>query len=78
MVMNSMEMMLFMMSLISIGALLGICFELLNYRRDIRDHIGYLEEIRTQVTSTVVEHLDKIERIESKVESLDMFINSKR
>lgn len=78
MVMNSFEMMLFIMSLISIGTLIGITFELLNYRREIRDHISYLEEIRTEVVSVIVENQDKIVKLESKVEGHDMVINSRR
>lgn len=78
MVMNSFEMMLFIMSLISIGTLIGITFELLNYRREIRDHISYLEEIRMEVVGVIVENQDKIAKIESKVDGHDMVINARR
>ena len=76
--MDSFEMMLFMMSLISIGALIGICFEILNYRREIRDHIGYLEEIRMDVASTALQYAEKLEKLDAKVETIDMMVNNKR
>jgi len=76
--MNSLEMMLFIMSLVSIGVLIGITFELLNYRREIRDHIEYLEEVRTEVIGTIVKYNDRLDKMESKVEGLDMVVNSRR
>lgn len=75
--MNSFEMMLFIMSLISIGTLIGITFELLNYRRDIRDHIGYIEEVRVEVTTNVVKNIDRLEQMESKIDGLQMVVNNK-
>ena len=75
---TSFVMLLFVICLITVGFLSGIMFEILNYRREIRSHVKYLSEIRDNVNSTIDENDSRLSGIESKVEMLDMFINSKR
>lgn len=62
-------------SLIS-GLLLGIFYEISNYRRDIKETKDFVDAARNEIREHGKVTLDKIGELQQKVEHLDMYINS--
>lgn len=60
------------------GSVFGIYYELMNYRRNIKDTIDYIETTRKDISNSFERNETKLQEIEGKIEYLEMYITSRK